>query len=361
MRILFYGGCHAAAFRRLFERYGVGIEKIDHLTNFRLIREGLRFPYDSLKAFDWIIFNPILNKGHYNTSHLEDYCRSNGIKFLRYPWLQWEGYYPTARRNCPEWYAGWWLEGLDRLADSSPSFDHFYAEVMEGDAFAEEAVRHIDVTTAFLRRSETNADVIISDYILQNFRKKRLFLAPDHATIELYKFLIKEIVSRIGCKIDQSFYYSTTEIQDVLRMPILPCIARGLKLEFVGGEFENKLVLGNRIFSLTEYLELHYYRNRIQTATATKRTRLRSSLPEADGGLVLNLAIGDKLLIRPAQENSSDERYERLRAMAVIRGGAHLEQSVQRELYYYPAHWQISAQAEVLAEEDERTTLEAAV
>jgi hypothetical protein len=278
MKILFYGGCHASALARVFRRHGRNVTLVEHLTNFMLIRKQQPVPYDYISRFDWVVFSPIMNKAQWNTSHLEEFCRTKNIRYLKYPWLQWNGYFPGVVRSDTPWYAGWIHGKLVQQAPDFTDFETFREYVVHGDALASDAKANIQTTTRELRNRETAAcvDFPIADFIEQNYRYRRLFLIPDHPSSELYKYLVPLMAERMGVSIDESFALSDAQVQDGVQMPILPGVARSLKLNFGGTDFSHMEFFGRSLFTLTEYLKLIYYRPDIRRLSALQRTYLRS-------------------------------------------------------------------------------------
>jgi hypothetical protein len=361
MRVLFYGGCHAAALRKIFDRYAPEIEHVDHLTNFRLIQAKAPFPYSSLNRFDWVVFNPILNKQDYNTTNLREYCRGHGIRCISYPWLQWGGYFPGVTKTPPPWYSGWWISGLDVVAEKAGSFDAFCDAVLHGNALAEDALSRLDATTTFLRRLESHADLSVVPFILDNFRDQRLFLTPDHANTALYKHLVWQIADALSCRIDESFYHSTREVQEGITMPILPSVGRALGLKFPAGDFENTFVLGHRVFSLVEFLKLHYYRKDIRSAWARTNTRLRSAIGPDAGGEPIMVKANDRLLVRMLPRDAASA-YRQHDVLAALAGSAKLRKLVDRAVrgyYFYSQHWTYSRTLKPKVDVDEKLALAA--
>jgi hypothetical protein len=278
MKILFYGGCHASALARVFRRYGRNATLVEHLTNFTLIRKKQPVPYDKISHFDWVVFSPIMNKAQWNTSHLEEFCRTKGVRYLKYPWLQWNGYFPGVARSNMPWYAGWIHGKLAQEAPGFTDFDTFREYVVHGDALASDAEENLRTTTRELRNREAAAliDFPIADFVEQKYRDRRLFLIPDHPSSELYKYLVPLMAERIGVSIDESFLLSDAQVQAGVQMPILPGVARSLKLNFGGTDFSHREFFGRSLFTLTEYLKLIYYRSDIRHLSALQRTYLRS-------------------------------------------------------------------------------------
>jgi len=298
MKILFYGGCHAAALARIFKRYNSNATQIDHLTNFVLIRNQTPVPYDYIKKFDCVIFSPILNKKQWNTSFLEEFCSKEKILYLKFPWLQWNGYFPGVSKSTLSWYPGGWIHSsLCESASGFNNFEDFRQSVFHGDSLRDITLSNLEATTLELKKRESlgNVDIHISDFIINNFRDSRLFLIPDHATTVLYKFIIPQITEKVGIKIDESFFYTNTEIQSGVQIPILPAVARILELKFKVGDFEHHDYFKNTVFSLTEYLKMCYYSQSIIQIESKQRTLLKIS-PIADTLLRDNdfLAVASK-------------------------------------------------------------------
>lgn len=354
MRVLFYGGCHAMALRRIFEQYVPGVE-VDHITNYKLIRENVGFPYDHLKRFDWVVFNPILNKEAYNTVHLEAFAKANGVKTLKYPWLQWQGYYPTVRKISPDWYTGYWLSGLDAVAERSPTFDHFCEQVFHGQALADEARQQFEATTGYLQRLETHADLNVSDFVLRNYQTQRLFLTPDHPSLATYKHLVRLVSEALGCKVDPSFYWSAQEVQQGIQIPILPSVSRALGITFAAGDFQHNLVYGDDVFPLREFLKLHYFKDLVRVATAKQRTRLHSDPadPEAPRFVVPE---GDRLLVFQVQPEQASG-YREYGVITPLKADRRAKDMAGRNLHFYPGHCAFTTKIKAAAPEGEKVAV----
>jgi hypothetical protein len=349
MRILFYGGCHASALRRIFEEFGKDVEEVAHLTNFRLIRDRIAVPYEDFTKFDWVIFNPILNKEAYNTSHLEDFLKTHGVKFLKYPWLQWEGYFPKFEKAIFPWYTGWWPANLDALPGAGDDFDRFREAVFAGDALIEQAQEHLEMTNRFLRRLEANVDLPVSDYVLANYRQRRLFRTPDHPATPLYQHLVRMIESATGCRVDESFYETAQEVQQGLQLPILPYVARALGLEFRSGDFEAVSLTGSGTIPLGEWLKMHFYKGDLTFATARAGTRLMRD------GKAISASVGTRLLLRRLHGGDRPP-YRRFEILGVIAGAPGVQKLRGKAVEIYPSHWTVTQRLRPSAE-DEATSI----
>jgi hypothetical protein len=360
MRVLFYGGCHAAALRRIFERFGHGLTHVDHLTNFRLIRKQLPVPYEQFLGFDAVVFSPIRNKAEYNTSHLEEFLSSKGVRFIKFPWLQWEGYFPGMSRASFPWYSGWWPTRLDHASEQFGSFEEFRDAVYAGTVLQEEARQNFAVTTEKLRLGEEGCDVRVVDFIVENHRHQRLFLTPDHAGIALYKHVAAQIAERLGCALDPAFAESTIETQAGISFPVLPAVRQALDIRFPGGEFECNLFFGTTKLSMTEYLHMVYHRKRLVAAQTVANTRIYpvpGAQAAAGPGTGIQAKLGTTLLLETTDQ-PREKGFGTFRIVAMHRGSPQTAALGMKLVRLYHRHWSLGQAVEGVEPEDEKTDLD---
>ncbi len=362
MRVLFYGGCHGAALRRIFERFGQGLTHVDHLTNFQLIRKNLPVPYEQFATFDVVVFSPIRNKADYNTTHLEDYLSGKDVRFIKFPWLQWEGYFPGMSRVSFPWYNGWWPTALEALGDQFGTFDEFRAAVYDGSVLQEEALRSFELTTERLRIAEVDCDVRVADFILENFRTRRMFLTPDHAGVELYKHVARQIADRLGCTLDPAFLESTVEMQAGISFPVLPAVRRALGIGFPGGEFESNLFFGTTRLSMTEYLHMVYHRRQLLAAVAVANTRIYPVAAPEPAAETLAVAgshakVGTSILLQKT-DHPRAKGFGTYRLVAVHRGSKDTAGLGMKLVRLYARHWSLGQSVEGAEPEDEKTSFD---
>jgi hypothetical protein len=287
MKILIYGGCHATALKRILDKYSLSELSVDTLINFRMIATKAAFPYADLKNYDLVLFNPILNRGEYNSTHIEDHCKLHGIRFFKYPWLQWGGYWPEPKKrnwgNSSEWGLFFLKKHMARYSSlpdgksQESDFESYYESLFEGSSFDSIMDSEIEKTTKQLvqRELDGGADFKISKYIIENFDKKQLFLTPDHPSTELYKYIVKVISEAIHIRIDPSFYSSNIEIQEGIRTPILPGVSVALSLNFSGADWCNNEFLGDSSYSLRDFAKTTFPGTPVFLASAKNNTRLK--------------------------------------------------------------------------------------
>lgn len=259
MRVLFYGGCHADVLHKIFSRFCLNEDfSSSLLVNFVTISEGGDFPYDRLDQHDVVVFNPIMNKGKFNTSHLIEACRARGVKTVSYPWLQWNGYFPGSRRLPGiDWVYPELIERRGEHADFATFKDWALGDWLTPEIIEE----NIATTTRILREHERDAacDIRISDFILSNYKARRLFVTPDHPAADLYKYVAHEIAARLNVKLDKDFDALFSEFQQEHYLPVMPQVARTLELSFPASEYAFKAILGARSYSLGDALKMFYF------------------------------------------------------------------------------------------------------
>lgn len=343
MKVLIYGGCHASALKRIFDKYAVSEVHSDALTNFQLIASGTPFPYERLKEYDAILFNPILNRAEYNTTFVEEYCNHNGIRFYRYPWLQWGGYWPTPKRRTWGARNEWGLFYMHELANryreqrffsvEEGSFDEYYESLFLTETFAPVMDAEVEATTRQLqmREREGRVDFEISGFILDNFRERQLFMTPDHPATELYKFVVEKIVDALGIRIDPSFYSSKVEVQEGIRTPIPPGVANVLGLKFGASDWGNNEFLGDAYYSLRDYARTIFHAEEMRLATAMHNTRVKFPGSEK----ALSVRFNERVLVRLLGESTHRDHYS-VEVMAPVR--------LRRpEALIYKSHWKLDA------------------
>jgi Polysaccharide biosynthesis enzyme WcbI len=343
MKLLIYGGCHASAIKRILDKYALGDVLVDTLVNFRLIASKEPFPYDRLGQYDFVLFNPILNRAEYNTTLVEDYCRAKGIRYFKYPWLQWGGYWPLPKKRTWGSNGEWGLfhqreqaeKHMQLLNTSSTQhqFDAYYESMFQGAHYRSLMEQEVEKTTRQLqsREREGGVDFKISDHIVENFQKKQLFLTPDHPTTELYKFVVPHIANALGIQLDPSFESSKVEVQEGIRTPILPGVAEALGLEFHAADWGNDEFLGDGYYSLRDYARTTFPGFQICLATARNATRIKSS----DSEDVTAIGLKKKLLIQLRDEPTLHDHM-----VVDVIGPLPLRRT--RALLYKP-HWQLDS------------------
>ncbi|CAM4262980.1 hypothetical protein COAQ111491_13770 [Comamonas aquatilis] len=327
MNVLIYGGCHAEVIRRSLEKYALGEHKFQKIVNFSLIASRVSFPYDILKNIDLVVFNPIHNKGEWNTLHLEEYCFVNGVRLIKYPWLQWGGYWPHAAQRRWGDVKEWSIPLIRKESEKYESISENYCSIFNEGVISQAASGWLDKTTQFLRDAEKrgSVDISIVDWVYGRYKEKRLFQTPDHPCTELYKYVIGNIASAAGLTLDKSFFHISAELQPGVMTPILPNVASALHLNFTGGEWRHDEIWGDSELTLRDFVDSHFRKSPLLLGKAIVKTVRKDIL-----GKRAIVPAGKKFLLEKMPNNSV--RHHHLCNIRLADGGA------QQSLLYKP-HW----------------------
>ena len=330
MRVLFYGGCHASAIRRVFDDYVEGSIETDIITNFKLIEMGTPFPYDQVGSYDAVVFSPIYRDGPYNTSHLLEACRARGVKTVSYPWIEWRGYWPAATNMKTGWGRLWTSKILLDMAESARTIEELEDRSFDPSEVAEVTNRNIESTTMMLRNreAESSVDIRLADFIFDNFRSRRLMLTSDHATNDLYTYLIPQIAENLGLTINRNFHYLISEVQHGISVPILPAVSIHLGLNFRAGDFTHLHYIGDEPMLFRDYLKLYFYRSTAIRYCAKQDTRILG-----EGGEATAVAKGKIVIAREIGKAKPHDVVE-----PIFLGGL----KAKGQLRIFRSHWQIT-------------------
>lgn len=260
MKLLVYGGCHALIIKRLIDALGPpGRHDVDLLINFQVVASGEPFPYARLRDYDTVIYSPIQNKGDYNTVFLDAACAEAGVPALRFPWLEWHGHAPGADKARFWGHHGWYFPDL---IDLSRQFwdPGAYARHVRAAFPSEEGLRRAFAysTRKLVEQEERfGCEVRVSDFILDGFRDRRMFLIPDHPTLLLYRYVIEAIERLVGTRLVASWPADLPEPQPEERTPILPRVAAGTGLTFADTSWRSE-TQPLAAMDLDAFLALHF-------------------------------------------------------------------------------------------------------
>lgn len=310
MKVLFYGGCHANIFKRAFDRYAEGEYEFESLINHTLISSGTPFPYERLNQYGLIVFSPIRNKSAWNTAHLEEACSCLRVKCIKYPFLQWSGYWPMQQRRM---WGNKHIESashlLERLSEKYKSFDEFYEKLFDREIFREIEESWLKSSIQKIREYEavTKVDISIADYIYNNFSNIQLFLTPTHPSTHFYSYIVSQIAQMGGIKLDPALFYTSHEFQAGVRTPIIPGIADLLGLKFKSSQWINGAFLPGS-YSFREYAMSFHSEKKVSLVVASAPTQL-ASIQDLNAGAPILAKKNTKHLILESPGHETEEAF----------------------------------------------------
>tara|TARA_B110000208_G_C11708137_1_gene408289 strand:- start:470 stop:1288 length:819 start_codon:yes stop_codon:yes gene_type:complete len=195
---------------------------IDCLMNYHYIKTKKKINYKNVKQYDIFIFQPLDEKhGIYSTSKniknsIINMLNKKCIK-ISFPYIYNDAFWPLTLR---EWDSkavpnkesphGIGIKGyhnseiiLNLLNIENKSKDDIKLLFLEQKInfnFKERFRKSIKI----LKEKEEICDIKITDYILQNYKIKKLFLTKNHPTSCIFKVLIEQILKilNIECSLD---------------------------------------------------------------------------------------------------------------------------------------------------------------
>lgn len=102
-------------------------------------------------------------------------------------------------------------------------------------------------------------DIIMSDYIKNNYNKTRLFFTMNHPTNDTLIELSKRILSHLEINSDLDFLHNLPEYLDDVIFPIYPSLIHNLNLEF-----KSDCYISNKCIIFDEFIKIYvksYFKN----------------------------------------------------------------------------------------------------
>ena len=202
----FIGNCHNSGMKIFLQKSKQFLETYDTRlhASWRLIREKKSVHVEDVKAADLFIFQPLRPVyGCYSTdprvegsigSLLKDSCIS-----VSYPYTYYSALWPLCQAGAGEnqinrWFGSEAIDGLRNCGMSDRGILNMY-EKDKIDWLYES--RHKE-TLEILRKKESITNIRISKFIEDNFRKKDLFLIPQHPSSLVFLEKANQVLEILG-------------------------------------------------------------------------------------------------------------------------------------------------------------------
>jgi hypothetical protein len=244
------GNCHNSGMRIFLQKskqFRETYEFKQH-ANWRLIREKKSVHVEDVKAADLFIYQPLAPAyGCYSTdprvkdsigSLLKDNCVA-----ISYPYTYYSALWPICQAGAGTDQANRWFgsEAIDVLRLSGAK-DQEILELYNKDKIDWLYESRHNETIEILRKKESITDIKISKFIEDNFRKKDLFLIPQHPSSLVFMQKANQVLEAISMDkitVDQLIGDNDAELGDTTyqlpsnRFPIHPSAVEYYGLEFV--------------------------------------------------------------------------------------------------------------------------------
>lgn len=269
--ICFYGNCQLQPLVKLF-RYFYGEQVSTHLLpeNYKLINGSKKLNTKDeglIKKADLFVVQYM--EEHNKGFLIDDFILLQGnthCKVIRIPYVFLSSYWPDYkqvnkhRKPNDKYPSGLFPFGhlwIDKLVENDNGYTQVLNELLKTDNFNNDAIlNNSRLSFQLLEEKEEKCDVGISDYIYENFRKKKLFHAACHPTYDVYIKLFE----RIHTKINVNYRLEKNDLNnpnlntyDNHQIPIYPMVMAALKLTFTDGA--NLPWFDKKNYSIKNYIQ----------------------------------------------------------------------------------------------------------
>ena len=184
----------------------------------------------------------------------DDYLPGDAKK-ISVPRIPFGGYYPWREKDSENFYKfhvdeklHWPFAYQEKIIDDlilkGLSDEEIYSELMREDLFTEKEIkRKLKMSYKLIEISEKTCDIKILDFIKDNIDKRRVYRDGLHYQNFMYFELARRIAACLGVdciqeidELEKRIAKSGRQYIDYTEVPILPCVAKVLGLDFINEE-----------------------------------------------------------------------------------------------------------------------------
>ena len=206
MNCIIYGNCQAQYFLKILnlsQNFKKIYKKIEHVINYELIENAEKFLPSSISNADLFIYQP-LNNNHdkLSTNYILNNVLKPNCQKISFPYIY----------NSAIWI-------FDKKGDYKKIFEDLFKNEYSLESILTK-FKNLEIdfnfknrfqnTMNILKKRELETDIKTHDYILNNFRKKKLFISEPHPTIHVYYHCIIQIFKILNLKNDLTFELAST-------------------------------------------------------------------------------------------------------------------------------------------------------
>lgn len=150
---------------------------------------------------------------------------------------------------------------INSMIESGETKEDIIAKISADDFFDEKSIgRTIRRAVKAMQIADRGADVKMSDYIMDNYQKKRVYQNFEHMDKCIIWEYVRRILEKMGLDVKET--YSLEEKAPRYNhngsdIPIYPCVIKHLGLDWLGTDEKYELVFYDKVLKLTfkEYVE----------------------------------------------------------------------------------------------------------
>jgi hypothetical protein len=205
-KILFIGNCQNTGILHFLKKskYFNQNFEVKQYANWQLIETQCEIPMVDIQSADVFVHQPLRPvHGCYSTDPTVEgsigyYVKDNCIK-ISYPYIFSSAMWPIvqAGQNQNRWFGGEVLDNLISKGSSKHDIINLFLENKIDWGYTNRFNKSIEI----LKNKESITDIKISDFIVDNYKKRLLFLIPQHPTSSIFLNVANQILKILN--IDQ--------------------------------------------------------------------------------------------------------------------------------------------------------------
>ncbi len=194
------------------------------------------------------------------------------------PLVRFYGIWPQINRNhlaydniyyfAPAgYYDGAFIGGdtvINRGIDAGISWEEIYSDISSKNYYSTDHImKNLETSFRQMTYSEKNADLLIVDFIRDNYKKMRLFKDYRHIDNPVVVEYVRQIARILKIRIEEESFDCLLyeDIHEYTEMPVYPCVAECLGLQWITSETKYcvRAYSGTRYVTFQEYVEWYYH------------------------------------------------------------------------------------------------------
>lgn len=218
LNALFIGNCHSSGLIHFLNKSKKfkNTYNTKQYANWEMIRNKESLPIKDIKSADLFIFQPLPEvHGCYSTDpNIKDsigsFVKHDCIK-ISYPYTYSSALWPLcqAGKNQNRWFGWNSIHKLKQLGLHQNDIIDLY----RSNQIDWEYETRFNESIKILKQKESITDLKISDFVVNNFKNKLLFLIPQHPSSIIFINLANQILHKLNMDlIDENEYYDLNEI-----------------------------------------------------------------------------------------------------------------------------------------------------
>lgn len=147
---------------------------------------------------------------------------------------------------------------LYKLFSDNISFPDIFNIINKDDLFSKDEIyKNVENSLNELKSRESVCDVIISDYVEENYNKKELFYVPNHPTNDVMKVITKRLLEHLSFKVE-NIDDSGIVPNNTNEILLYPCVRNILNIQWEKDKYIfSKYMHGEDKVSIVEYIHLY--------------------------------------------------------------------------------------------------------